>query len=642
MAILSGPVLQGFPFSADEYAYVYQARTFLEGRVVNPPAPDPSAYHQIHLISTPNGMYSKYPPGWPVVLAVGEAAGLGWLVNPLITGLLLVLCWVVARRWAGDRVATLLTVILCTNPYLLMNGAGLYPHPWVTVWVLILFFGLMVYKTHPRTRTALGAGLAIALILLARPQDLVFLAPLLLVAVPIALRGVAPTRVLRDLLVAALPVLGAGGAYLAYNAATTGDPWTPGHLLLNTSDRPAFNLLLGLRINADRLLRYLEMAWVLFAVPLGLFAVPAPARRRWLLSTGLGGLFVAGWVLYLFPDARPEYGPRYFFTAHPFLMLAAAWALSRLLRPRWVPLCVGAIAVIQLAQTGFVAYTAGMTIEAAQGPARAAALLRTQVDEPAWVILSGAAGSVPRHDLVRNDLLYGNPVQFVRADSLQHPLWNERPNTFLWDGAGGPAVLTATTSAGVGPDGHPEPLRLIYDTNPPILLGWPRESDGRTPDALQGWAITTATNRCAKRSYEYPGSRSLDWTRFVACPPVEFTTGRPPGPGEAWTDTGTLWFTRHYRTTLFVEHPGTHWLEVLADDEARVYLDGVEILRARSGRTHVPVSARIELSRGPHSLVLAFSNIGLPAELSWSLRDPLDREVPAAQYRIPTPPVGTF
>jgi hypothetical protein len=69
-----------FPHSADEYVYLYQARTLVAGRLVNPPLPDASL-QLTHTVATASETYGKYPPGWAFVLALGELVGAPFAVN---------------------------------------------------------------------------------------------------------------------------------------------------------------------------------------------------------------------------------------------------------------------------------------------------------------------------------------------------------------------------------------------------------------------------------------------------------------------------------------------------------------------------------------------------------------------------------
>jgi len=132
----------------DESAYRFQARTILLGRSAAeglPVADDRDAersYRRSWLRGVPEEVdfehhvllrgqwFGKYPPGWPVVLAGGEALGLGWLVNPLLGVVLLGLTAAVARRLFGPPTAALAVLFAAASPYFLANCIGYMSHAW--------------------------------------------------------------------------------------------------------------------------------------------------------------------------------------------------------------------------------------------------------------------------------------------------------------------------------------------------------------------------------------------------------------------------------------------------------------------------------------------------------------------------------
>jgi hypothetical protein len=66
LAVLS---LRAIPFSADEYDYMFQAETFLRGRLWNPLLPG-HEFFAFHWIVEKGGKWlSSFPPGWPLLLA---------------------------------------------------------------------------------------------------------------------------------------------------------------------------------------------------------------------------------------------------------------------------------------------------------------------------------------------------------------------------------------------------------------------------------------------------------------------------------------------------------------------------------------------------------------------------------------------
>src|SRR5215831_15306286 len=88
--LVSFLMAQRLPMAGDDYAYMYQAKLFASGRLyAQDPLYNPSLpfYEclQTHCITDDQGhRFSKYPPGWPLLLAVGVKLGIPWLVDPLL------------------------------------------------------------------------------------------------------------------------------------------------------------------------------------------------------------------------------------------------------------------------------------------------------------------------------------------------------------------------------------------------------------------------------------------------------------------------------------------------------------------------------------------------------------------------------
>lgn len=118
-----------WPNSADEYGYVFLARTLLHGRLWNPPPPAPQIFEIAWTFTRHHEWFSQYPPAFPVLLMPFLAAGLPWLINPLLTMLLASLTSHGLRR-SGVRadLAWPLLFLLMFSPFVLFNGASLFSH----------------------------------------------------------------------------------------------------------------------------------------------------------------------------------------------------------------------------------------------------------------------------------------------------------------------------------------------------------------------------------------------------------------------------------------------------------------------------------------------------------------------------------
>ena len=75
-ASVSWFVFERVPHLEDELTYLFQARTYARGALWAP-APIPRSPFFVPFVVTMEGRrFGKYPPGWPLLLAIGERSKL--------------------------------------------------------------------------------------------------------------------------------------------------------------------------------------------------------------------------------------------------------------------------------------------------------------------------------------------------------------------------------------------------------------------------------------------------------------------------------------------------------------------------------------------------------------------------------------
>ena len=122
---------------SDESAYMFQARIFAAGEsrarampgaeaVANPHDVPPEIYFE-QTIQSPRGWFAKYPPGWPLLLAVGYLVHLPWVVNPLLGVAQLAIAWWIAGLW-GRNTQILTVLIAATSSFMLASSVGYMAH----------------------------------------------------------------------------------------------------------------------------------------------------------------------------------------------------------------------------------------------------------------------------------------------------------------------------------------------------------------------------------------------------------------------------------------------------------------------------------------------------------------------------------
>lgn len=212
-------VYQRIPHVPDEIVYVLHARYFAAGQLALAPPPVPQAFDVDLMYLDAERWFSPVPPGWPALLAVGAAARLAWLVNPVLAALAVLLTHAVLREIYPPRVARGATLLLAVSPWLLFLGMSFMAHVATLVFSLAAALGVARSRRTGAAWPALIGGLALGVVSLIRPLEGLALA-LVLGLWSLGARG----RRWRLTPSAALVVgaVVAGALVRPYNAALTG------------------------------------------------------------------------------------------------------------------------------------------------------------------------------------------------------------------------------------------------------------------------------------------------------------------------------------------------------------------------------------------------------------------------------------
>ena len=632
-------LMRRFPHSGDEFAYIYQANTLLAGRLVNPVPPFPPTYLPVHTVSSPWGMFGKYPPGWPALLAIGEALSIGFLAGPIIGVITLVRAYRLTKRLAGRESALALTALLATSSFFLFNSASFYPHSAVLLALVLIFDHLDRYRRAPSTRDALIAAAALGFIVLARPFDAALILGILLpVLATYFFRNLRRPLVRDTALAIGVQVL-VVGIYLLYNKGTTNSFFTFGHQLADPLDKPSVDPSEMGRPLLLRAGRYFEAFWVVVLAPLALLTrrgaekQDGPSRRFFAGLLAFSALFWVGYAAYLVPDLPPRYGPRYLYPTLFPLALMSAVALMRHFPPvgRWVALTL--ICLAQLLQTESAGKGIQLSIDSGNGIYEASTYLGAAVTPQKLLIgMQGRSGSIPSRDLIRNDLDFKQDVLFIRTPmGLKPPApAGESRVRYVWDGIGGAPVLWSDEPEA------PVPMFVLSTPQPTAL---PREE-------RPGWVLITGSNHCFGEHYLYPGLRPDSWARVGPCPGPSRVSWAPAptiAPREAAAQNASRFYA-HYRSFLTIEEEQvlSFTLETSGGGALMrvgniVVLDKDPLTEGGNG----PGKAR--LKPGIYPMSVSYYHVEGPAALQAAVFDESGEPYPAEMFHtLPTGPVSFY
>ena len=226
------------PGSYDGCMYMFQARLFSHGLLFEQIPPEPQFFANVHAILS-DKWYTQFPPGYPAILAVGVLLRIHWLVNPILGALTIIGIYLIAKELYDENIAKLSALLAASSSFFLFMSSEFMAHTSTLFFITVAFlsFVWMVQKKRP-LRSAIVCGTALGAALLCRPYTMVW------ICVPMGIAAIVMRKQLsiRHILIGSVPLIAAGMAFLAYNAATTGHPLLFGYIALHGKDHlPGFH-----------------------------------------------------------------------------------------------------------------------------------------------------------------------------------------------------------------------------------------------------------------------------------------------------------------------------------------------------------------------------------------------------------------
>ena len=325
--------LRAFPNSGDEYVYLFQADTFLAGRLWNKLDPLHQYFSFFHIFEKNGKWVGNFPPGWPLLLAAGKFISIpSYAVSPICAVLLVLVAARLYGDVAGPLGGVIGTALLAISSFFLINGASYFSHiPTALFATLFVLYGLR-YSDNPTISSGLIVGSTLGAAGMIRPYSAVLLvAPF---AVELLVRKQYQFKMLAAIVIGVLPLV---VALLGYNWAITGNPF----LSVTSWGYPLFKLgfhsdnflgpganLLDTLVMAIKRLGDLGLWTSPLLVPLYFLALyKKTASRNFRFYDFIFPMFIAGYLI-LPSMGGNRYGPRYYFEAYPFLVLTIVSAIT--------------------------------------------------------------------------------------------------------------------------------------------------------------------------------------------------------------------------------------------------------------------------------------------------------------------------
>jgi hypothetical protein len=155
-------LLRAFPNSGDEYDYLFQATTFLAGRLWNPMPPLPDFFRLWHLSFDDGKWVSTYPPGWPLLLAAVSAMRCPfWLACPAAGAPLLFAVFKPGQRRDGPLGGVLALALVGLSPFFAFNAGSFFNQVPATAAGLFFCWAVVDFLDQARISKACLTGIAL-------------------------------------------------------------------------------------------------------------------------------------------------------------------------------------------------------------------------------------------------------------------------------------------------------------------------------------------------------------------------------------------------------------------------------------------------------------------------------------------------
>jgi Dolichyl-phosphate-mannose-protein mannosyltransferase len=330
--LISSAVLDRIPHVTDGVSYAFQGKIFASGRLFLDPPPVSALFAHENVVLDARRWCSLYPPGWPLLLALGWRIGAPWIIDPLLLGLSVIGIWRLGRSLFDSATGLLAAAALAASPFALIMSAGFLAHGpalCAGVWCLA-FLAEGVGGIEERRGRLVLAGFLGGFMVLIRPFTAVAVLGPAVVWGMIRLR-----KEIRAVGWMALGVLPCAAVFLLYDRAVFAGVLTTGY---QAYDAARFGSVGGMAVSpgeafARNLPWYLSnlnrclwgFPWPDLLVFLPLFW-PRPGRGRDAMLAACAACLVLGHCFYYYRDVIYS-GPRFVFEALAPLSILAARSL---------------------------------------------------------------------------------------------------------------------------------------------------------------------------------------------------------------------------------------------------------------------------------------------------------------------------
>jgi 4-amino-4-deoxy-L-arabinose transferase-like glycosyltransferase len=171
LGLISYFTFHNFPYSYDEYNFLYQAKIFSQGKIFIEVPEILRPFKETYMILNDDKLFSKYPPGFSLILTIGVLLNIPGLINPLVAVLTLTITYFFTKSFLGPKYGLLSVIIMSTTPYFLGYSASYYSQPTALLLTALIFLMVRSYELTYKDNYLYLLGLVSGFLFLTRPLD---------------------------------------------------------------------------------------------------------------------------------------------------------------------------------------------------------------------------------------------------------------------------------------------------------------------------------------------------------------------------------------------------------------------------------------------------------------------------------------
>lgn len=410
-----------FMNSADEHSCHFLAQCLLHGRLWSEPPAFADFFQTPHIGNLQGKWFSVFPPGWPLVWALGMKFGLTHWTNPLLAAFGVTIFFYLGSSIYGTPKALLGVLFLTLSPLFFLNASGYFSHSLCLLLMALFLVGLLQWLSGGNgfwpflAGFSLGYGFATRYLTVAA-----FSVPFLFYLGMQYKKGNSSIRKYGGHFF--LPFVILIVMHLIYNFLITGNPVNPPNHYLHPHERLGFIAgyspwtAIVYLFQRFFYLSSFSVAMIPAFFLLNLFRRPKNDLDGLLKISAC--LIPISYMLY-YSWGGNQFGPRYFFEAFPIFCFGAADFLIDCMHSKEQPLQRMGIALTISSVILSLPTTAKhleMTYEFTKERKSGYELVNTKAKKPALVFIRGFLGNrlvMPEEDAIRNDPFFQSDVIYA-------------------------------------------------------------------------------------------------------------------------------------------------------------------------------------------------------------------------------------